>query len=209
MVGIEALPLGRHQIHEAGEALGRAFFDDPVFLWAIPDNAKRERVLPWLLGISVRYGNLYGEVHTTPGKAEGAAVWLPPGSTDMPLWRMIRAGFLAALLKLGLAELNRLNNANNYLDKLHKRDMPGTHWFLMTLGVDPARQGQGVGGALIRPVLARADADGLPCYLETSKERNLLFYQSHGFEILREVDIPNGGPRTWTMKRKPAGASAG
>ena len=42
----------------------------------------------------------------------------------------------------------------------------------MILGVDPPRQG--VGGAPIQPrYLAHTDVEGLPCYLETMKTRNV------------------------------------
>jgi len=54
-------------------------------------------------------------------------------------------------------------------------------------------------------VLARADAEGLLCYVETEKERNLPFYRRHGFEVVVEDDMPNGGPHFWTMRREPRG----
>jgi hypothetical protein len=57
----------------------------------------------------------------------------------------------------------------------------------------------------MQPVLRRADADGLPCYLETMKERNVPFYQKYGFEVVVDELVPKGGPRLWTMKRQPAG----
>ena len=79
--------------------------------------------------------------------------------------------------------------------------MPEDHWYLMILGVDTAKQGQGVGSSLVAPMLARADADGLPCYLETMKERNVVFYEKHGFQVVVEDDLPKGGPHFWTMKR--------
>ena len=76
----------------------------------------------------------------------------------------------------------------------------------MILGVDTVKQGQGIGGSIIQPILARAEADGLRCcYLETMKERNVVFYEKNGFEVLVEDDIPNGGPHFWTMKRYAKG----
>ena len=74
------------------------------------------------------------------------------------------------------------------------------------LGVEPDRQGQGIGSALIQPVLGRADAEGLPCYLETTKERNVTFYRRHGFDVVAEGDLPDLGPPFWTMRREAARA---
>ena len=71
----------------------------------------------------------------------------------------------------------------------------------MILGGDRDKQGQGVGSSLVAPMLARADAEGLPCYLETMKERNVAFYEKHGFQVVVEDDLPKGGPHFWTMKR--------
>jgi N-acetylglutamate synthase-like GNAT family acetyltransferase len=59
-----------------------------------------------------------------------------------------------------------------------------------------------VGGKLLAPVLARADADGLPAYLETQKEENLAFYGRHGFEVVQEVRLPSAPP-IWAMQRTP------
>jgi GNAT superfamily N-acetyltransferase len=67
----------------------------------------------------------------------------------------------------------------------------------MVVGVDPERQGQGVGSAIIREGLALADRESRPCYLETSEPRNLAFYQRLGFVVLQEAILGRGGPKAW------------
>jgi GNAT superfamily N-acetyltransferase len=192
------------QNSKAAEALGRAFFDDPLMEYLLPDESKRLAPLSWFMGRGARYGQLYGEVYTTD-QVDGAAIWLPPGKTDVTPFGMARAGMLFAPLRLGFGAFGRFMSAMNHAEELHKRDMSRDHWYLFILGVDPPRQGQGVGGQLIAPVLARADADGTPCYLETAKDKNVPFYQKHGFEVIVEEDLPKGGPRFWTMKREAKG----
>lgn len=76
------------------------------------------------------------------------------------------------------------------------------HWYLAVLGTDPAWQGKGTGSALVHPVLDRCDHDGLGAYLESSKERNVLYYQRFGFTVTGEIAIPNG-PTVWLMWRDP------
>jgi ribosomal protein S18 acetylase RimI-like enzyme len=44
-------------------------------------------------------------------------------------------------------------SAMNHMEHLHKRDVPPEHWYLFVLGVEPDRQGQGVGGKMIAPIL--------------------------------------------------------
>ena len=200
----QAITLLDNQRTQAGEMLGRAFFDDPLMEYIFPDEARRERPLTWLMERGARYGLRFGEVHTTVG-VDGAAVWLPPGETDMPLLRMMRVGMLIAPFRVGLGAFRRFLAVSDYMEKLHKRDVPHQHWYLAILGVDPSRQGQGIGGALIQPIVARADGAGLPCYLETMKERNVTFYKKHGFNVVVEGDLPNGGPYFSTMRREPRG----
>jgi GNAT superfamily N-acetyltransferase len=192
------------QLDDAVQMLARAFFDDPMVMYVMPDEEKRRRSLPWFFRLATRYGQAYGEVFTTPDKVDGTAIWLPPGNTIASTLRMIRLGLLAAPFKFGLPAFMRFMSVLNHLEHLHKRDVPPEHWYLFVLGVEPERQGQGVGGTIIQPVLQRADHDQLPCYLETMKERNFTFYRKHGFEVVVDDVFPNG-PRYWTMKRDPIG----
>ena len=54
------------------------------------------------------------------------------------------------------------------------------HWYLETMGVDPAAQRQGLGGRLLEPVLRIADRDRVDCYLETADPRNADYYPATG-----------------------------
>jgi ribosomal protein S18 acetylase RimI-like enzyme len=89
------------------------------------------------------------------------------------------------------------------LEEYHKHDVSGQHWYLVMLGVAPAYQNQGIGSSLLQPILKQANSAGLPCYLETSTESGVRFYQRHGFEILRSGELPGGSARFWTMNREP------
>ena len=74
-------------------------------------------------------------------------------------------------------------------------------WFLDILGVDPARQGEGIGRALIEAGLAAVRADAMPAVLETANPRNVAYYERFGFELAEERDAPGGGPHVWFMRR--------
>ena len=197
----EVTQLVAPQIEEAGEVLGRAFFDDPATIYVLPDEAKRADPLTWFMTGTTRYGHLYGEVNTTAAKVEGAAIWLPPEQWEMTPEGTEQAGLGELESIVGPDAYERFTNVFGHLGELHERDVQPRHWYLFFLGVAPPRQGQGVGSALIQPVLARADSEGLPCYLETFKARNVPFYQRHGFQVVLEDDVP-GGPHFWTMKRE-------
>jgi predicted N-acetyltransferase YhbS len=89
---------------------------------------------------------------------------------------------------------------------LERRHPRKPHMYLSVLGTEPSAQGRGLGSAAISPGLAFADAEGLPAFLESSKERNLDFYARFGFRVMGELRLPGGGPPMWPMWREPAAA---
>jgi ribosomal protein S18 acetylase RimI-like enzyme len=178
-------------------ALARAFDDDPVMTWFFPHEARRRRRLPRFMAAMTRIAALpHGAVYTTDGH-DGAALWSPPGTWKTTLTGQMRlapamVGLLGARLPLALRTFA-------LIEKGHPEE---PHWYLMTLGTDPPSQGKGIGSALMAPVLDRCDREGIPAYLESSKESNIAFYRRHGFEVTRQVDLP-GGPSMWPMWRDP------
>ena len=204
MSTFEPVPLTAGQVREAGEVLARAFFHDPFFVYALPDPERRRRVLAAWCTDFVRYGYDFGEVYTTPGQVRGVAVWLPPGRSRITPWRALRAGWLWTLFRLGMGSLLRLLRAGMAFGRLYRHVDLSRQWHLSWLGVDPAYQRQGIGSALMQPILARADAGGVACSLATFTEENVRFYQRRGFRVVAEGTIARHGPHVWIMQRDPA-----
>ena len=63
--------------------------------------------------------------------------------------------------------------------------------------------GKGVGGKLMRAALEAIDQGHMPAYLENSKAKNIPFYRSFGFEIMKEVVPGKDCPPMWLMWRAP------
>ena len=78
------------------------------------------------------------------------------------------------------------------------------HWYLNVVSTLPSRQGTGLGSTILQPVLAEADAEGRPCYLESSNPRNVSLYLRHGFVETGELPLPDG-PSLIQMWRDPMG----
>jgi GNAT superfamily N-acetyltransferase len=89
-----------------------------------------------------------------------------------------------------------------HIEHLHAGQSP-PHWYLGYLGARRDRQGQGLGTQLLREVLAGADTDGVPAYLESSNERNLALYERHGFRVVGDLRALGHGPIIWRMWREP------
>ena len=182
--------------------LARAFQYDPMMTYLEPDPVRRARILPWFLGTVVRYAQTYGEVHVTPG-GEAVACWLTPGDTTVTTGRIFRTGGFPTPLRLGWAAFQRLSELQRYLGEAHARHAPDPHYYLYLLGVDPLARGQGLGRALLEPLLARADAEGRPCYLETQNPQNVAVYGSVGFRVVSEGAVPGRGLTVWALRREP------
>lgn len=181
-------------------ALARAFQDDPVAVYIFPDAARRPRGLERFFRIQLGRTFLRrGEAWTTAG-LEGGAFWLPPSSPRPGLRELVEQIPMVPLLGRQLVPTLRLIGL---MEQYHPKS---PHWYLGTLGTDPPFQGKGIASALLAPVLARCDREGLPAYLESSNARNVPFYRRHGFEVTAELRIPAGGPVLWLMWRDPLGA---
>ena len=99
----------------------------------------------------------------------------------------------------GLGGLSRIDAFRKSIDKHHPKDR--SHFYLMSIGVDPRFQGQGLGSALLDATLATIDAKGLPTYLESSNEKNLPLYKRHGYHVTSEFQPLPGAPTLWGMWR--------
>jgi ribosomal protein S18 acetylase RimI-like enzyme len=196
---VEVVRLEPARLGEASDMLARAFHDDPAWTWLIPDNERRRRLLPWLfrVGFEVTAADLW----TTAGLVRGAARWLPPGRPAMRVGPTLRA-LVATPFRLGSATAPFLAYGRA-VEALRAEAEPGPHWYLAGIGVDPDAQRQGIGSALIVPGVEAAAREGLPAVLLTNSEANLLFYERHGFVVVREEETPPGGPHAWAMVRAP------
>jgi GNAT superfamily N-acetyltransferase len=192
-------PATTADVPTVGRVLAAAFADDPVWRWMSSPRADWDRrAAAWFEAEAKAQIAGHGEV-LIDEQERGAAVWSPPKR-----WKSTSTEALALLVpsvRLFGRNLPKAAQALSAMEKVHPQ---AEHWYLAILGTDPAHQGQGVGSALIRAVTDRCDEQGLPSYLESSKERNVPFYARHGFEVRDVLERP-GTPTMWTMWREPRG----
>lgn len=183
------------------DVLGRAFDDDPVMNFIAKQDARRsERIRHMMRMALTKMTYPHGEETFVGSEFEGAALWNPPGR--IPHGLLFNLQLMPEFVRVaGLSGLARAGNAMQAVEKLHPKE---PHYYLLAVGVDPARQGQGVGTQLIRHVLDRADREHMPAYLESSKAVNVPLYERLGFKVTRELTLPGGGPQAWAMWRDPA-----
>jgi len=192
-------PADASDVPRLAEVLADAFLDDPLTMWLFrADDGLRERLRRSFHALLGRVYLAKGHTLTTTDLA-GAALWSPPGKWKLTAVQQLRLA-PAMLRAVPLSQIRNGSRLNVLVTRAHPRD---PHWHLSVLGVAPARQRSGVGSALVRPILDRADAERVLCHLETSKEANIPYYVRHGFEVAEELAMPHGAPRVWTMTRRP------
>jgi ribosomal protein S18 acetylase RimI-like enzyme len=180
-------------------ALARAFFGDPVFRWALPDDERRSRQLPPFFSLFVETLFRYHEIYTDEDLSS-AALWVPPEEKPTP--EDAEQEFGERMEEIAGVDIERLFQVSKVIEEHHP---PGSYYFLQFMGVDPERQGQGIGSALLRLVLERSDRQQQWAYLDATSERNKQLYERHGFEAEAEYG-PEGGPPLWPMWREPRAA---
>ena len=201
MTTSEVIPLTAADVPAAVASLAAAFADYPLLRTIAPDPARRPRVVEAFCRMLVRYAVRVGRPYTTVDRA-AVACWLPPGREWLTWFGLIRSGSLALDWRLGWRGTLRLERLEQVFDRLRAADSTGPHWYVYLLGVRPARKGQGLARALLRPGFDAADRDRVRCYLETQNEVNVGIYRRLGFEVAGEAE-PTPGLRSWTMRRDP------
>ena len=183
----------------AVEALAAAFYADPCWGHLLRDPETRAESL--LTYFEAELGHTVPEHRqlwvTDDGSA--AAVWARPGAWMVPAGVALRE--VPAMRRAFGRRFLLATRAAFQLVRRHPRDPD--HWYLHYLGVVPERQGRGLGGMLMRPMLERCDREGTPAYLESSTERNRALYERNGFAMTERFNMPGKGPFVRSMWRQP------
>jgi ribosomal protein S18 acetylase RimI-like enzyme len=199
---IDTRPARKADVPELSRALGRAFYDDPVSVWIMPDDKARAARQRRFFAAIARHHHLAGggvEVAGEGSAIGAAALWDPPGRWKQSAREqlMMLPSFISGF-GLSVATGRRLGQL---LDQMKQNHPEEPHWYLAVIGSDPSVRGKGYGQALMQSRLDRVDAEHAPAYLESSKYENVSYYERFGFEVTGELVVP-GGPTLWPMWRR-------
>jgi ribosomal protein S18 acetylase RimI-like enzyme len=198
--GSDIRKLTYDDVPRIARALARSFEDDPVMSWVFPQDTKRLDRLEVAFGFYLRKIWLRRDECYAVDRLFGAALWLPPGEWHLGPIEQLR--LLPQMIAINGRNLPRMVTVLRMIETSHPKEPP--HYYLAVLGVEPELQGRGFGSALMQPVLRRCDRERVPAYLESSKRRNVVLYERHGFRVVEELKLPKGGPPMWRMWREPA-----
>jgi len=170
-----------------------AFITDPVARFAWPSARDHLHAMP-LATHEFAGGSFERDAAYVSLDFCGVALWLPPGVH--PNSEALEGVFRET------ARPEHLDDLLATFEKMDEWHPEEHHWYLPMVGVEPNAQGKGLGGALMRHAVARADKDGVLAYLESSNPKNISLYERHGFEVMGKIQI-GAGPLVTPMLRRP------
>jgi ribosomal protein S18 acetylase RimI-like enzyme len=179
--------------------LAGAFASDPVMRWLIGSRADTRARLRILFENSLAR-EVAKPTHIVDVEDSGRAValwhevddWKSP---DAPVLRVLRSVF--RIFRWRLPQAVRLISM---IEAAHPEE---PHRHLGFIGVDPAHQGSGFGGALLTSMTNECDDAGISAYLESSNPANDALYHRFGFESRGHIPLPKGAPPITAMWRGP------
>jgi ribosomal protein S18 acetylase RimI-like enzyme len=173
--------------------LAEAFRDDPVINWS----CNHPQTLVAFFQITMPVFIPHRLTYLDP-QGRGAASWLGPNQKLN--WPFSLSSVLKVLKLGGLTGVYRLMLSGMKTERYHPKT---PHYYLFAIGVIDGHKGQGIGTQLIAHILRQCDAEGMPAYLENSKEENLPFYEGHGFKVQQQIRFAASAPPVWLMWREP------
>ncbi|MFX0178179.1 MAG: GNAT family N-acetyltransferase [Candidatus Hodarchaeota archaeon] len=198
---IDLIRLSEKHIKPASSVLSKAFQNDPIIRWQIPEAHKRLEKAHYIFEIKLRIGISFGEVYGTSENLEGIAIWYSPMNVNISYWKYLIKGGFKLPFKFGRKITKKMTITKAVDDSMRNIYMKVPYWYFGLIGVDPKFQGQGFASKLIKPMLERIDKEKFPIYLETTLERNLPFFRYFNFDKLEEIIIPNTSIVHWSMLR--------
>ena len=185
------------RLDECVEMLANAFVTNPLHLSAFGAGRADQSRLFFRIGLRHMFiGQAY--IALVDG-AVGGYVHFNAAPDCLPLPEEIPLAAATTLRPLGEA----IPKVIRWYSRWCHLDPAEPHIHLGPIGVDPRRQRQGIGSALMARYIEHLDQEKSPGYLETDRPENVEFYKKFGFAVKHEEEII--GTPTWTMWRPSRG----
>lgn len=175
---------GAHQKTLIVDILSKSFDDNKSVNYVVKQDAKRKQRIGGLMEYSFNVCHAFGEVWISDDEQACALILLPDKKQTT-----LNALLWDAKLALSVIGFNRVGTVlgrETKIKSFHPKEPFSYLWFI---GVTPELQNRGKGSLLLDEIIQESQRSKRPIYLETSVERNLPWYQNHGFEIFHSLNL--------------------
>lgn len=164
------------------EILTQSFQNNLSVNYLIPQDTKRMQRIRELMAYSFDLCMLFGKAVLSENRKACALVVFPDRKRTS-LQNLLLSGRLI-LKAIGISNIVKALSREKQVAQNHPTTPIYHLWFL---GVLPEFQGRGAGGKLLDELLADALTMNRSVYLETSTQRNIPWYERHGFTIYGKI----------------------
>jgi ribosomal protein S18 acetylase RimI-like enzyme len=165
------------------DILSEAFNDNLSVNYVVKQDSQRESRIRGLMDYSFNICNAFGEIWLSDDEQACALILFPDKkrtNLNSIIWDI-----RLALSVIGVNRISKVLQRESKIKKFHPQK-PFTYlWFI---GVRSALQNKGKGSDLLNEIIQQSQQKKRSIYLETSVERNLIWYKSKGFETYQQLE---------------------
>ena len=196
---VVAYYIQEYDLKRVGEMVGGTFADDTAVKYLFGDVSEKTRNRY----CQTTYRSMFGDaiMISTDAAIDNLIVLCPPGYRGIPTMRFLRSGGLATVFGLGLGAMKRSIAFEKNAVAVRNRYSDDKTWYLMTFAVRAGKTHQGLGSAILRPVLEWMDKNHYSVYLETDKAVNVEMYEHFGFQVVDICMVPGSEIKQYGMLR--------
>ncbi len=184
----ELYQLTKKDVEKSAEVISKAFLEYSMFQNILGDQLNEDNI-KLVLKFMIKQAILYGKAYAISKDMEAIILYSDFKNYKVGFIGSLRAGLLS-LMKIGTEAGKRFTVYDNYSLRTHKESINESHYYVILLGTDPNKQGQGYGTKLMNHLFEEAKEKAKPCYLETHGSKNVEFYKKLGFRIISKGCVP-------------------
>ena len=196
---VVAYYIQEYDLKRVGEMVGGTFADDTAVKYLLGDVSEKTRSRY----CQTTYRSMFGDaiMISTDAAIDNLIVLCPPGYRGIPTMRFLRSGGLATVVGRGVGAMKRSIAFEKNAVAVRNRYSDDNTWYLMTFAVRAGKTHQGLGSAILRPVLEWMDKNHYSVYLETDKAVNVEMYEHFGFQVVDICMVPGSQIKQYGMLR--------
>ncbi len=192
--------LSLNHLKQATDIMAAAFLNDPLWVYLVPDEAKRRQLLPRFYRVFFNVWLSNRQAFGVGDPLQGLAVWSYPDQKT-EFFKLVGPGFLKLFFSPVIMSFIRARSVFSQFEIMQQRYAPDPHYYLNMIAVLPASQGKGLASQLIRPFLIKADQEAVGIYTETMTPANVGLYKHYGFVCQEEFRVPGTVLSIWSFYR--------